>query len=312
MQSLANQVKKGGIPNMKYGIKNKALGSFLIGVTISTFFMISSCATMPKDENVEVIKGKKLKEVAPSFWENTKSVTIYYCPKAREYRYGNPLLVSVGGGGSVDVGSTVVNAIGSGMFPIAIFCNKPVRKRVDSAFQEKTNSYFQSYSWKVNDYFIDALKREMHLPKEVNISSTNLINKPTDSYENIINPSDKHIVIHYIFGIENGNSGWTVKTPLTGMIMISVATDEAMRQYVKNCNTLPLSGYVHHGDKASQLWTSLEQLELWPGLYIGSVGKRTKEFSKGEWLSENGAFMERQFQSLLNDLAKGVGELFFW
>ena len=44
---------------------------------------------------------------------------------------------------------------------------------------------------------------------------------------------------------------------------------------------------------------------------MGSISKMTKTYSKEEWLSEDGAFLERQLKSLLEDIADGIGELLF-
>lgn len=269
---------------MKYKRGKYIIGDIITGFVIITLFLFSFSASA-KDKNIEVVKGKKLREAAPSYWENAKTVSIYYLGKKLRpdmSPFMSPIMASIGNLGSMD-----------------------------TAFQEKINNCLQSYHWKIDEYFVEQLKQELRLKnKDVTISTIDLSDKDHTNLVKNVQPSDKHIVLSLHFNVV----GVRNKAPLNGDIGVAIATEEAMQQFIKSCNTLPLlaGGHaIHPARKENQLSQNLEQLKLYPGLYMGNVSKRAKEFDKDKWLSENGAFLERELQSLVNDLAKGVSDLFF-
>lgn len=268
---------------MKHKRREFAIGN-IIGFVIIASLMFSFSASA-KDKNIEVIKGKRLRDVVPSFWENTKTISIYYV--SMKWRpdispFISPIRATIGGAGGLD-----------------------------TTFQEKINNCLQSYHWNIHEYLIDQLKQRLHLNnKDAAISLIDLADKDVGDIAKTVLPSDKHIVLmpsFHMFGIRKGS--------LDGHVYVAISTNETMQQYIKNCNTLPLFSGTFPGiasaKKENQLSQHLEHIKLYPGLYRGGAAIHTKEFSKDEWLSENGAFLERQLQSLVNDLAKGVGELFF-
>ena len=239
---------------MIHEVKRTVITVFQIRlIIISISLNLFVCVAVPSDKNIENLKGKGLKEVDPSYWEKTRTVSVYNLPNC--FNIAGPMLGPVRG--NIDLGSTIKDGILSGIIPI--FIMGPLREENDKIFQEKINSYLQSYCWKSNEYFYEIIKQKIHLSKAEKIS---FIDGLFESYEKMIQPADKHIIIVPSLFMGGARSAWKVKVFWQGSCGVSVATEEALQHFLKNCNTLPLP----------RVWgpkiTVLSRMKMFPGLYM--------------------------------------------
>jgi len=281
-----------------------------ICIIFITCLIFASCATCALDRNAtqlekfylqlnqnsELLKNQSFAEVEPQFWQKTKAVSVHII-------YNNYFMSAVRG--NIDTFSTVKNAVLGGVLPILI--SGPDRFSNDAAFQDKITAFSRSYNWQVRDYFIEILKREMTIPKEINVS---FITGEEETFPSI-KTSDKDIIILLNVMMMGNQTGWgQPKAPLTATAGITIASGQTIQNFIKQYNGLPLAaGPLSFVPGDVQSYTELRRVKTYPDMYMGTITKHTESFVKSKWVSQDGAFLEQQLKDVFRDLAKAAAQL---
>lgn len=241
------------------------------------------------NKNSEKLNVKSFGEAVPDLWNQTTAVSVHIIAN-------DMLLSSVRG--NIDSFSTVKNAVVSGGLPILIM--GPDRFGNDAVFQEKISGFIQSYRWQIKDYFVELLKQNMKLPEGMKVS---FITGEEETFPDI-KTSDKDIIVFLNFYMIGDQSGWgEPHAPLTGMTGVTLSSGNTLQEFIQKYNGLPLAQTVFLPANKAQLYAGLWRVKIYPDMYMGSITGNSKSYSKSEWMSEDGAFLEKQLKSILEALA---------
>ncbi len=286
---------------------------FLVCIILGICLILSSCATcgFNKDaaefnrfyaqlnKNSQVFKNKSLNEVDPEFWKQANAITVYII-------YGDSLFLVTGASG------TATSATIGEVLPLA---GGLLDFGGGARFQRKINGFMQAHNWEISDYFIGVLKKEINLPREVNISFVKKENGVIR--EAGISPSmeisDKDIVI-FISALDLYMLGEhlhlrATRVPLRGEAGITIALGKAWREFIQKYNGyLPLAPSLSLSVDYKMQWYS-ELRKISPDMYMGSITKQTESYEKGKWTGDSGVFLEQQLKAMIEDLAKKTAKL---
>ena len=146
----------------------------------------------------------------------------------------------------------------------------------------------------------------MKLPQGINVS---FITGEEETYPNI-KTSDKDIIIFLNLTMIGNQSGWgEPQAPLMVTTGITLASGKTLQEFVQKYNGMPLAQTVFLPTNKAQLYSQLMRVKIFPDMYMGSITGHTKSYSKREWISEDGAFLEKQLKSILESLAKETAKL---
>jgi len=285
-------------------------GSALVVSGICLF--ISSCATMTDKDvvrfnkfysqlnrNSEMFKNNGLEEIDPGFWPRAGLARVYVIS-------GDSLFVAAGTSG------TVTSAFIGEVCPI-------IGGMLDfgdgARFNRKVENRLTSYDWKFHDYFISHFKEELHLPGKLKVSyitKENGVIRETGDLASL-KISEEDIVI-FLSGVNLYMFGdfahlQAKRISLHGEVDATIISGKHWKDFIKEYNGyLPVAATlpVENDDKEGS-YSELRKIS--PDMYMLSMTMKTEPYTKSQWLSEGGIFLEKQFKSMLEGLAKGSAEL---
>lgn len=283
-----------------------------ISIVLSICLFISSCATITNKDVVkfnkfysqlnkksEMFKNNGLEEVNPGFWFRANPATVYVIS-------GDSLFVAAGTSG------TITSAFVGEVFPI-------VGGMLDfgdgARFNRKVENRIASHDWKIHDYFISSFKKEFHLPSNLKVSYITKENGVIVETEDLssLKISDEDIIIFlsgvnlYMFG--DFTHFQAKRIPLHGEVGVTIISGKGWKDFIKEYNGyLPVATTLPVGsDYKREQYSELRKIS--PDMYMLSVTMKTESYLKSKWLSEGGIFLEEQFKSMLEGLAKASAEL---
>lgn len=270
-----------------------------IGLTRGEKEYYKFCNELRNDRR-SIIKGKTLYEVDPSFWSQADTIPVAVS-KSR--------IIAIGIGG-VDYFETAKLFFAGGLVG-GLVCG-PGRGQ-DSSFGEKINKFSESYSWQIDDYFFELFKKGTTLSIERETSEVSAMNnKFLQPKGEILKIGKRNIIAVLSFVIisnKPGGSGWgKPRYRLKSKLGITAATDEALQSFKNRFqNILPptindIDMWFNAGKKDAG--TELRRVSAYPGMYRVGIYKYSPYCSKEQWLSDNGAFLEKELKSAITYLAK--------
>jgi hypothetical protein len=290
---------------------------------------LTSCATtsfMFRQPGVEELKYKKITQADPSFWKGVDSI--------RTSSQSNLSITGIDAaiGGDIDLGGTCsstvksvvpavllggFNPVGSVVMLAQLAAEGPQRK-ADTSFKDNVNTALGSYDW--DSYFEEVLREKFAAVSQAGVSTSNnsamIPNKEvTDLF---MAPNRRHIIYFLRVSLRGdiSSQGWlTPDAALSGTTVALVVTDEAMQEISEakangNKGIFPESfvsyAMIFQKPPAERLSTTLSRLTTHNRAYKIDVFKKTRSYDKKTWLSDNGAFLQKQFKLMLENLAEGL------
>jgi len=289
-----------------YGLHRVSL--FLI--IASVCLVLSSCATNRNvaeynrfyekvNKNSEVFKNKSLVEVAPEFWKHSKEITTHVI-------YGdNMFLVALASGNIASA------TIGEFMPIVGGF----LQFGSGAKLQRKMSGFKNLQNWEICDCFIETFKKCSDLSTEANLSfvkKKNGVICETDVISSM-KISDEDIVVFIstldLFMFGEHPVFQVPRIPLRGEVGVTIATGKAWHEFIQKHNGyLPITHNLTLFRDYKIEWYS-EIRKISPEMYMGNVTKQTESYVKSKWAEGDGAFLEQQLKTMVEDLAKETAKM---
>jgi hypothetical protein len=315
----------------------KAVKKFFIGLISGVLCLIISGCSMPflgpQDEYYKfynqvyndrksLIKGKTLSEADPSFWNQTDAIPVtLYKSKLIARGVGKINAFETGKGGVVAAAPSFIilgiNPLTAAGSALAFLLIGPQREAEDPAFQEQIDKFLASYNWQSEEYFFQVLKKGTALPLNRESTDDFMLDRFGKPMSETAELGKRNVKVSFMFMImPNKMGGWTEpKYNLISSIGLTIASDEALRAFntkfpmARDFSMPPIFSLTQWGEGKSG--TELRKVEAFPGMYMGTIYRNSAYFSKEQWLSNNGAFLEEQLKLAITYLAQEADHLLF-
>jgi hypothetical protein len=292
---------------------------------------LTSCATTGfkfRQPGVEELKYKKITQVDPSFWKGIDSVHI----SSQSHLLG-VTGIDAAIGGDIDIGGTCssviksavpavilggFNPIGGAVMLVQMAAEGPQRK-ADASFKDDVNVIVGSYDW--DAYFAEVLRNRFGTIVKADISSLNdknlIPDKRTDLF---MRPNRRNIMYSLHVDLKGGISsqGWmTPDAALSGTTVALVVTDEVMQEVLESKANGKTTEFftsflsyniIFQQPSPQRVSSTLSRLTTYNRAYKIDIFKKTRSYDKKTWLSDNGAFLQKQLKTMLEELAGGLVE----
>ncbi|MDD2703635.1 MAG: hypothetical protein PHC33_06520 [Candidatus Omnitrophica bacterium] len=93
------------------------------------------------------------------------------------------------------------------------------------------------------------------------------------------------------------------------MTGITFTSGKTLREFIRQYNSLPFAQPAFFSADKTEIYSELRKVRIFPDMYMGSVICKTGPYGKSEWMSEDGAFLEKQLKSMLKSLAEETARL---
>lgn len=315
----------------------KPLKKFFIGLILGSLCLVIFGCSIPfiggeneyykfynqvYNDKRSLIKGKSLSEADPSFWNQSGAVLVtLYKSKLIARGVGKINAFETGKGGVAAAAPSLI-ILGTNPFTLAgsalaFLLIGPQREATDPAFQQQIDKFLASYNWQNEEYFFQLLKKGTALPLSRETADDFILDRFGKPMTETAELGKRNVMVSFMFIImPNKMGGWTEpRYNLTSSIGLTIATDEALGAFnskfpmSKNFFMPPIFSLTQWGEGKSG--AELRKVDAYPGMYMGTIYRNSAYFSKEQWLSDNGAFLEEQLKLAITYLAQEADRLFF-
>jgi hypothetical protein len=268
------------------------------------------------NDKQDLIKDKTLSEADPSFWVESQNIPLNIYP-AQVTAWG---IGGIKGGETAleDAKAATPSLITQGINPVSgiatglgVLLAGPQRAQ-DPVFQERISQLLDAYDWQIDDYFFQLLQKGTMFSFDRQ-SGDNFI---FDRFGSPMKPLEKLAKVNGIIFLNftlspSRMSGWTEpKYVLEANAGLTVITKEAWDAFkAQFSDEMPVFSDMRPQSMVSG--ATLRKVSGYPGMYMASIYKNSDYYTREQWLSNNGAFLQEQLKAAIAYMAQEADRLVF-